>query len=63
VQAQPAPYAVFALLDAPKGTFIGVIPSVDELTIGERVKFSIVLCGTWTYGSAINDGEIVAISR
>ncbi|UQA54722.1 hypothetical protein [Polyangium aurulentum] len=59
----PPPYAVFSLLDAPKETFIGVTPSADELTIGERVKFSVILCGTWTYGGSINYGEIVAISR
>jgi hypothetical protein len=59
----PPPYAVFALLDAPKETFVGVTPSADELTIGERVKFSVVLCGSWTYGGSINYGEIVAIAR
>lgn len=60
---QPPPYAVLAPLDGSSGTFIGVTGSAGEITIGERLRFSVILCGSKTYGATLNEGEIVAIVR
>lgn len=60
---QPPPHVVLAPLDGASGTFIGVTGSAGEITIGERFRFSVILCGSKTYGATINEGEIVAIAR
>ena len=60
---QPPPHVVLAPLDGSRGTFIGLTPSAGSISIGERLRFSVILCGSRTYGGTINEGEIVAITR
>lgn len=60
---QPPPHVALAPLDGSSGTFIGVTGSAGEITIGERLRLSVILCGSRTYGATINEGEIAAIER